>query len=240
MPSWRHKTAMLSSPRRPDNTIRIFSSAEYRLRVLRRMSRTTFSAGSFLLIDFCLIFVPFGHYDEPEILPYENPSMCPIGADVRHSIERRPHRYDSYLPYVLDVAYYPSATCPRFDQALLDIFRESSDAADMARHCLEFIGYTIQPRRDIAAWFMLRGKGRNGKTKLMETIEQLINKKAIYSDRLANIETSPFMVGALAGKLLLIDDDIDTGTKLPDGFLKKVSERKLMTGQVKFKACLSG
>jgi ABC-type amino acid transport substrate-binding protein len=36
-------------------------------------------------MDFCLIFVPFGHYDEPEILPYENPSICPKGADVRHS-----------------------------------------------------------------------------------------------------------------------------------------------------------
>jgi hypothetical protein len=34
-------------------------------------------------MDVCLIFVPFGHYDEPEILPYENPSMCPRGADVR-------------------------------------------------------------------------------------------------------------------------------------------------------------
>jgi hypothetical protein len=34
-------------------------------------------------MDFCLIFVPFGHYDEPEILPYENPSICPKGADVR-------------------------------------------------------------------------------------------------------------------------------------------------------------
>jgi len=47
------------------------------------MSRTTFSAGSFLLIDFCLIFVPFGHYDEPEIIPYENTSVCPKGPDVR-------------------------------------------------------------------------------------------------------------------------------------------------------------
>jgi hypothetical protein len=36
-------------------------------------------------MDFCLIFVPFGHYDEPEILPYENTSICPKGADVRHS-----------------------------------------------------------------------------------------------------------------------------------------------------------
>ena len=46
---------MLSSPCRPDNTIRIFSSAEYRLRVLRRMSRMACSAGSLLLMVFCLM-----------------------------------------------------------------------------------------------------------------------------------------------------------------------------------------
>ena len=37
-----------------------------------------------MLMDFCLIFVPFGHYDEPEILRYANTSICPKGADVRH------------------------------------------------------------------------------------------------------------------------------------------------------------
>ena len=77
---------MLSSPRRPDTTIRIFSSAEYCLRVLRRISRTARSAGSFVLTDFCLIFVTFGHYDEPEILRYAITSICPKGADVRHAI----------------------------------------------------------------------------------------------------------------------------------------------------------
>ena len=50
-------------------------------------AQTVLSAGSFLLIDFCLIFVPFGHYDEPEILRYAITSICPKGADVR----QKPH-----------------------------------------------------------------------------------------------------------------------------------------------------
>ena len=37
-------------------------------------------------MDFCLIFIPFGHYDEPEILLYENPSICPKGVDVTQNI----------------------------------------------------------------------------------------------------------------------------------------------------------
>ena len=34
-------------------------------------------------IDFCLIFVPFGHYDESEFLRYAITSICPVGAHVR-------------------------------------------------------------------------------------------------------------------------------------------------------------
>jgi hypothetical protein len=46
---------MDSSPRNPSSTIRIFSSAPYCLRVARRMSLTTCSAGAFCVPAFCLI-----------------------------------------------------------------------------------------------------------------------------------------------------------------------------------------
>lgn len=45
MPSRLHRLAMLSSPRRPSNTIRIFSCTEYFLRVFRLISRNTDSDG---------------------------------------------------------------------------------------------------------------------------------------------------------------------------------------------------
>lgn len=66
------------------STMRIFSSAEYCLCVRRRLSGTVASAPAFDPVDSRLIYVPFGHYDEPEILPYANHSIWPIGADVRH------------------------------------------------------------------------------------------------------------------------------------------------------------
>ena len=111
MPSRRHKAAMLSSPRRPDTTIRIFSSAVYCLRVLRRISRTVLSAASFLLIDFCLIFVPFGHDDEPEILRYAITSICPKGADVRHTPSTEQNSASeiiTWFPFLVAPAVYRS------------------------------------------------------------------------------------------------------------------------------------
>src|ERR1019366_5839226 len=59
MPSLRHSSATLSSPRRPAITIRTFSSAEYCRRVARRMSRTAFPASSECCSAFDLISAPF-------------------------------------------------------------------------------------------------------------------------------------------------------------------------------------
>jgi len=53
MPSRRQSSAILSSPRRPSKTIRIFSYEEYCLRVARFMSLTIFSPG--LLVVFLIV-----------------------------------------------------------------------------------------------------------------------------------------------------------------------------------------
>lgn len=158
-----------------------------------------------------------------------------LWIDDDGSVNLRPHRADSYLTYSLDVDYNPAALCPRFDAALLGIFGNSGNPADMARHFNEIVGYLFQPRRDIACWVMLKGPGSNGKTKLIQTVEKLVSKLSIYAGRISDIEGNLPAIGSLAGKLILLDDDVDTGTKLPDGLLKKLSERKLLTGALKFR-----
>src|SRR5690606_1743473 len=45
----------------------------------------------------------------------------------------------------------------------------------------------------------------------------------------------PILFGFLRGKLIFVDDDVRAGAKLPDGVLKKLSEAKLLTGELKNK-----
>src|SRR5947209_1225726 len=75
---------MLSSPRRPSSTMRIFSSAEWCRRVARRISRTVFSALSGMRLLACLIVAPQQGYDEPGIVSYAIRPFCPTSADGLH------------------------------------------------------------------------------------------------------------------------------------------------------------
>src|SRR3974377_502142 len=72
---------MLTSPRRPSSTMRIFSSAECCRRVALRISRTVFSALSGMRLLACLIVAPQQGYDEPKILSYAISPFCPTSAD---------------------------------------------------------------------------------------------------------------------------------------------------------------
>src|SRR5205807_10585333 len=71
---------------------RIFSSAEWRRRVARRISRTVFSALSGMRLLACLIVAPQQGYDEPGILSYASRAVSPASRFLpasRNSFDQR-------------------------------------------------------------------------------------------------------------------------------------------------------
>ncbi|MDA0967230.1 MAG: phage/plasmid primase, P4 family [Rickettsiales bacterium] len=150
-------------------------------------------------------------------------------------ISLKPHRPDSYLRNCLNVKYDPNAKAPKFYNAVIDIFSNSSDPHGMFLHFMELIGYICQPSREHAIIVLFHGNGSNGKTSLMRLIERVIGPNNLKKCRLNDIENSSFKVGGLDGKLMVVDDDVDVNTVINDGFVKKISEEKTMTGEHKFK-----
>lgn len=73
--------------------------------------------------------------------PVINCANGEVWFDERGNVEFRAHRYDSYLRYVLTIEYDPHAVCPKFEQALLDIFVNSKDPYKLRQHLYEIIGY---------------------------------------------------------------------------------------------------
>lgn len=147
-------------------------------------------------------------------------------------VDFRKHNPKSNLTTCLPVIYDPKARAPRYDKALRQIFAESDNPNDMARHWNELAGYLIQTQRDIPLILLLLGSGANGKTALWITLAALIGEEFVFSGSLSQLENR-FMIGFLRGKLLFVDDDIKAGARLPDGTLKKLSEGKPLTGELK-------
>lgn len=172
---------------------------------------------------------PLGFTTSPP--PVVNCRNGELWIDGRGDIRLRPHDPKSHLRHCLDVEYDPDATCPRFDAALAAIFSRARPSNDMVRHWWKLTGYFIQPRRDIALIVICEGRGANGKTKLLETIQRLLGDGLVSAMRIQALGQDRFATSDLLGKLLLIDDDVQAGVRLPDGELKKVSEAKTITAE---------
>jgi P4 family phage/plasmid primase-like protien len=148
-------------------------------------------------------------------------------------IKLRLHKAKSYLRHCLDIEYDPAAKCPHYDNALKEIFsRAEPSPKGMVRHWNELFGYLIQARREIPTVVILKGGGDNGKTVLMKTVIKLMGENLVSAQRVENLDNQ-FAMGNLSGKLLLLDDDVKAGIRLPDGQLKKISEAKTVTGEHK-------
>lgn len=147
------------------------------------------------------------------------------------SVQLKPHNPLRWNFSCLDFDYNPEATCPIFDKTLKEIFSKSENPDDMVRHMEEIFGYAISGQRNIAMFILMVGHGRNGKSKVLETLQRLIGSDAVLSDSLASFQNDKFNMAALHGKLLFCDDDLEHGIKLKDGTIKKLSESKQVSAR---------
>lgn len=175
-----------------------------------------------------------------EPLPVINCQNGELWIDEFGNYELTSHKYTSYLTNCLNVSYDPEAECPLWDKVILEIFSTTSHQKDMVRHFEEMMGYVLQPYKDIACWWLLKGQGANGKSLLCDMLSELAGEFAL-SVSIKDLDTNKnaHAFANLPRKLMVYDDDIDVTTTLPDGVLKKISERKKLEANPKNKAAFS-
>lgn len=165
--------------------------------------------------------------------PVINVKNGELWIDVNGDVELRPHREDSKLTYCLDTEYDPKAMCREYDATIIKMFK---DDRDLLRHFEEVAGYLIQPVRNHKNFFMFYGPiGNNGKTSIAHLIMSLMGSSSTVKIKIDQFGQQAHDNAMIVGKLLAVDDDMNKGTKLPDGRIKELSERKDMTANQKFK-----
>lgn len=146
------------------------------------------------------------------------------------------HNPRHLLTSQIGCAYEARAQCPTWDAAIRKVFKSCRDPEAVIRHFEEVLGYILQPTRHQAIWVMLKGPGGNGKSFLLAVMSKLMGAQAVIGASINDLAqgVSPHFTDSLQGKLMLLDDDLKAGTLLPDDWLKKLSEAKLMTANPKF------
>ena len=145
------------------------------------------------------------------------------------------HKYDSYLISQMNVHYDPNETCPNWDRMFDKIFQKYADKEEVKRHMYEVLGYIIQSKKKEPLFLLIVGSGKNSKSFLMSEFS-----KVMGMDSTLNVEMKKFSEGAhaetaLVGKNMIIDDDWKKGQLIPDDYIKKLSENKMLTANPKFK-----
>lgn len=144
-----------------------------------------------------------------------------------------PHRREDYRTSQIPLDYDPSATAPRFEMFLSEIFAGDPDALDKATALLELIGYTLVAHARFEKFIILVGEGGNGKSKVLKLIETLCggeNTTAVQPAEMRN----KFQRAALHLKLANLVSEVPEGSVFPDAELKAITSGELATVEHKF------
>ena len=99
---------------------------------------------------------------------------CHNGTIDLRTMEFRPHSPSDYLTKVTEVNYDPSATCPRWDSFMDEVFEGDKERI---RYLQKAIGYAMSGDTRLECMFILYGPtSRNGKGTTMETVLRILGE----------------------------------------------------------------
>jgi len=142
--------------------------------------------------------------------------------------EITPHLPEHRQQITLSTAYDPSAKCPLWEKFLLQIFENNNDLVEMVR---DMIGYVLlggEPFLQRA--FVLHGRGRNGKSTLINIIESLIGLNNFSSVPMKDLD-KPFSVVMLKNKVVNLREETPKETINAEAFKAAVGGANLVASR---------
>lgn len=158
---------------------------------------------------------------KPDLLTVRNGTI-----DLRTG-ELRPADPADLLTVALDIDYDPAAEAPRWLQFLDECFPGEPDMTDYLRH---LTGYGITGHNREQAYVILHGNGSNGKsvftTALYDTFRPITRVTAIetfLAGTGADGSSASSDVAALRGARLVLTSEANSGSRLDDAKLKRLT-----------------
>jgi putative DNA primase/helicase len=101
---------------------------------------------------------------------------CLNGTLDLRTFELKPHNPDDRITRVAPLEYDPDATCPRWEQFILEIMDGDED---QAAYIQRILGYSLTGLTKEQVWFFLWGKGSNGKSVFINAVSEVLGDYAV-------------------------------------------------------------
>ncbi|MEO2066090.1 MAG: phage/plasmid primase, P4 family, partial [Desulfurobacteriaceae bacterium] len=160
----------------------------------------------------------------PELIPFKN-GVYDLEKDTF-----RPYRKDDYFTFRLPWNYKEGAQCPLIDRVFHSLLPEDRviDLYELVAYCL-WRGYPYQK------FFILYGKGRNGKSAYVQILTHLIGDTAYSSVPLEELLGGGFQLSELYRKLANISGELSYNDIKESSYLKMLTGEDAITASRKFK-----
>lgn len=162
----------------------------------------------------------------------ENPRICVANGILDLDTgDLTPHTPAEVFIRRVPVEYDPEAHCPAFDAFLSDVV----ETAEAKRTIYEVLGHAIHPGYPKAAFLMLYGDGRNGKSTLLDVFERFLGPENVSNRTIQSLADDDFAVADLYGKLANIGGDLPADALTDTGTLKTLTGSDHVTANPKYK-----
>ena len=136
----------------------------------------------------------------------------------------------------INAKYDPKADCPSFKKFVSEIVENPEEDIKIIQ---EIFGFSLIKEYKYEKAFMLYGEhGRNGKSKLLEVLTNLLGIENTSDINLQDLETEKFEIVNLHNKLINISADISNQALKGTGMFKNITGRDTIQAQRKFKTSI--
>ncbi len=148
---------------------------------------------------------------------------CANGTIELQSCTLREHRREDMITRMSPVAYDPTATCPRWEQALA----QAQPDPDMPAYLQRAVGYSLTGETREEAAFFLFGIGANGKSTFVTVLALILGDYCVATrpeTYLAKDRSAiPNDIAALAGARMITASESEEGRRLDDSAIKTLA-----------------
>lgn len=143
----------------------------------------------------------------------------------------QPHSPDFFCLNSTDYDYNPNAKCPEFDKALELYFQNDQDRKALL---VEWMGLCLIPDTSFNKCLVLVGEGGNGKSVILDVLQNLVGKDNCSSVPLEQLGNR-FQLFNTHGKLVNIASDVGRLDQSAEGIFKQFTSGDLMQFEEKHK-----